>query len=160
MIDLAAGQNTTFFIARPPATAAELAAASIPAPATASNATTTASTPAPAIASNAEKTASVDLSGFGSAFAPPVSAVVVTQKAVLPKPDTGISRTEQDPWEALARYPYLDDEEVEGADNCRICGKEDDATGGDALECEMVSLRALLPLNLIAPAIRLLESIR
>ena len=137
MLDLACGQNTTFFIARPPATAADLASVSAPASNAIPSAPTTASAPAAAVASSSTPT--VDLSGFGYDFAPPAQAVVVSQKAILPKPETCISRTEQEPWEALARYPFLD-ENCEGGDNCRICGKEEDSAGGEALECEMVSL--------------------
>ena len=133
IIDLACGQNTTFFIARPPPS-------SLPPPVATSSSTTSVTASAPAVAGTSA-TPAVDLSGFGFDFAPPAGAAVVTQKAILPKPETGISRTEQGPWEALARFPYLD--EIEGGDNCHICGNEDDAAGGDALECEMVSSLAL-----------------
>ena len=146
MLDLAAGQNTTFFIARPPATAAELASTSTVTPAVSSIPTTSASTPAPVTAAAAASaTPAIDLSGFGGYdFAPPAAAAVVTQKATIPKRETGISRTEQAPWEALSRFPYLE-EDVEGADNCRICGKEEDSAGSDALECEMVSRSVPFP---------------
>jgi len=155
MVDIAAGQNTTFFIARPPPTeAAKEEAKKLESVATST------SEPAPAPASAAGEAAadspsssafkpSIDLSGFGFAFgAPPASASTVSQttveeKAASPgisdeqrkKNAVGISRTIQSAWEELPRFPPIDDVEEE----CVICKKVENEGKGDSLECEKVS---------------------
>lgn len=159
MIDIAAGQSTTFFIARPPATEAAkeeakelevVAPASFAAPA----APEPAPEPAPAPAADESTPTfkpSIDLSGFGFAFgAPPAAAAsngstaptTNNSKAASPgiseeerkKNAVGISRTIQAAWEELPRYPAVTDVR----DECVVCGKLESDDKGDSLECEKV----------------------
>ncbi|GAA5896848.1 uncharacterized protein JCM6883_007026 [Sporobolomyces salmoneus] len=152
MLDIAAGQSTTFFIARPPPTEA--------AKEEARNLETTESVPTPAVPSSApvEETPvdspssgafkpSIDLSGFGFAFgAPPTTSIdspaatSSNSKAASPgiseeerkQNALGISRTTQDAWEQLQRFPEIEESQEE----CVICGRIENAEKGESLECE------------------------
>lgn len=158
MLDLAAGQNSTFFIARPPPTQAaqdeakSIVEAAAPASAAASEAPSAAAS-APAAAAPAVKP-SYDISGFGFNFGPPATAAAVvtaTPDAAAtppPKPADGdaaaaaaaaaeISRTTNAAWEELQRWPPLYEDEA-----CRVCGSaESGGDKGEMLECEKVSTR-------------------
>lgn len=137
LVDMSAGQNTTFFIARPPPSSVPAAAAVV-----ANSSTSVSATDKAAASVSATVTAGVDMSGFGFDFAP-----VVVAKPLGPTISThaseaklmGPSRTLVSKWEAFPRFPSLDDDE-EGGEECQICGKEE----GDALECEKVCIASLL----------------
>lgn len=133
VLDLAAGQNTTFIIARPPPTPTELAAVASESTSSAPTTSTNAGVSTVPSTSN-----SVDLSGFGFSFGPPVpvaAAVVEVKKEVSGGSSLkdSISKTETGPWEELGRYPL----EVQAQDACLVCGDEEKEE--ESLECEMVS---------------------
>lgn len=135
LLDISAGQNTTFFIARPPPTPSELAAVSAPTPPTAS---ATDSVPTPVAAAPA---AGIDLSGFGFSFGAPPAALTAEQEKVASNKEkmslggeNEISRTETEQWEEFLRYPTV----LDATDACQVCGNED--KDEEQLECEMVSL--------------------
>ncbi|KPV78376.1 uncharacterized protein RHOBADRAFT_50849 [Rhodotorula graminis WP1] len=148
MLDIAAGQASTFFIARPPSTQAAkdeaktlIEAPTPPPPAAA--AADSAPTPAPAAAAPGVPAVqpSYDISGFGFSFGPPVAAAPApTTAAPTTSSETstkrralGISRTRQEAWEELARFPPV----LDATDNCQVCGGfEADDVKGDILECE------------------------
>ncbi|GAA5865477.1 hypothetical protein JCM8547_001258 [Rhodosporidiobolus lusitaniae] len=163
MLDIAAGQATTFFIARPPPTQVEkdeAKAASDPAALIASSAasssTAAAAPPAPAEAavpssstdsSTAPVKPAIDLSGFGFAFMPSPSSSSASSPAPVAAPPpapiqapapsaaSDVSKTHQAAWEELQRWPEV--EFAEGADNCKVCGGfEADGVKGEILECE------------------------
>lgn len=133
LLDIAAGQNTTFFIARPPALPADLAAFA---------ATSSSPTPPPPVVAAAEPApkpaGGVDLSGFGFSFmpsstnspaaTPPPPPVKEVKDANAWRP----SSTEQGPWEELPRYPMV----LDATDVCLICRRDDGPE--EPLECEMV----------------------
>lgn len=127
ILDIAAGQNSTFFVARPPPLS------SAPAP---EHTTVVPVSTVPATTPVVAGSTGVDLSGFGFDFAPPPVVVAVTSKATLPVKASGPSRTETAVWEALLRFPEIEEpaEGVEVDENCCICHLE----GDDALECEKV----------------------
>lgn len=154
MLDLAAGQNSTFFIARPPPTQAakeeakSIVEAAPPPSAAASEA------PAAAVAEPAAPAVkpSYDISGFGFNFGPPApapasaaasAAATATPEATTPEADkkkdaaAGISRTDNVAWEELQRWPPLFEDEA-----CKVCGSaESGGAKGEILECEKVSRR-------------------
>jgi len=154
MLDIAAGQNTTFFIARPPPTEKAKAEAkqlenvpapvSAPAPPLAKD-----DTPADSHGASAFKP-SIDLSGFGFAFGAPSPATdskpassgnaTPINEEERKKNADGISRTQQGAWEELPRWPTLYDAQ----DECIICSRVENEEKGDSLECEKVSLRFVL----------------
>lgn len=144
LLDIAAGQNTTYFIARPPATDSALAEANkpvdevkpeptvpipapAPAPAPAPVETTKSAAPTP--------TTGFDLSGFGFEFGPPKPASPAPVPVAVPVApvDKSLSRTEAEAWEVFERYPTVYDV----PDECQVCGSDD--PDFEALECEMVS---------------------
>lgn len=141
LVDMAAGQNTTYFIARPPATDSAVAeagkpvedqAATVPIPPVDAS-TEGAPTPAPAPTA----APGFDLSGFGFDFGPPKAASpapVVAAAPAAPAADAGVSRTKAEAWEAFERYPPV----LDAADECQVCGSDDPEF--EALECEMVGL--------------------
>ena len=153
MLDLSAGQNTTFFIARPPPTEAakeeaKALEASTSAPAAAAPPTSVAP-PTEETSSGSPSSAafkpSIELSGFGFAFgAPPTTSTESPVATGSPgvseeerkKNAAGISRTVQAVWEELPRFPPVEDLQ----DECLICGKIENEEKGDSLECEKVSL--------------------
>lgn len=126
ILDIAGGQNTTFFIARPPPTS-----------------TTDISpldSPAPEIVETpvvAPPTSGIDLSGFGFSFGPP-AVVKPVEKLVLQPVVERVSRTLTEAWEELLRYPTV----LDAVDQCQVCGLEDGPE--ESLECEMVSFGPLL----------------
>ncbi|GAA5980728.1 hypothetical protein JCM10908_001754 [Rhodotorula pacifica] len=147
MLDLAAGQNSTFFIARPPPTqAAKEEAKSIvegtaETPASAPKAEAPAE-PAPTAAPVVKP--SYDISGFGFNFGPPAAtSSAATPEANTPKADQAddddaaaaaaqISRTTNAAWEELQRWPPLFEDEA-----CKVCGgAESGGDKGEILECE------------------------
>lgn len=139
IVDLAAGQNTTFFIARPPALESELAQADAEkdAPVEATPAVAPASSTEPAGSSKAS--AGFDISSFGFSFGAPAasgSSTPPASKPAAPKPTTAIipviSTTVEAQWNNLPRYPDLEEEPM---DACQICGREEGVE--DPLECEM-----------------------
>lgn len=136
LLDIAAGQNTTFFVARPPPLSLEAEPSKGPSPV---------ESPAP-VAAAAAPTAEggaggVDLSGFGFSFgaasasasaAPAAAPALVTAEH---KVKSTRSRTIQEQWEEnVGRFPPVYD----ALDYCAFCGKEEGPE--EALECEMVSL--------------------
>lgn len=130
-LDIAAGQNTTFFIARPPPLPlAEGQPEVSPSPAP----------EAPAAASTAaEPVGGVDLSGFGYSFGAAAEAAAGDKKDVAKKPTIkkrGRSTTKEEEWNELGRYPAV----LDAVDACKICGKEEGPE--EALECEMVGTEA------------------
>lgn len=142
MLDLAAGQSSTFFIARPPPTqAAKDEAASI-AEATAEVPAAKKDDEAPASTETAPVVKpSYDISGFGFSFGGSSTSrpEASTPKAASPKADEGaarrknaaeISRTTNSAWEELQRWPPLFEDEA-----CKVCGSAD-ADKGVMLECE------------------------
>lgn len=151
MLDIAAGQNTTFFIARPPPTEKAKAEAkqleNVPAPVAAAPALPLKDdTPADSPGASAFKP-SIDLSGFGFAFGAPSTGAsdskpassgdaTPVNEAERKKNADGISRTQQGAWEELPRWPTLYDAQ----DECNICSKVENEAKGDSLECEKVSL--------------------
>ncbi|GAA5916794.1 hypothetical protein JCM6882_004169 [Rhodosporidiobolus microsporus] len=159
LVDLAAGQATTFFLARPPATqaakdeakdieaGADVPVSAPPAPAPAAAPSTSASSSAAATPAAAEGVKpAIDLSGFGFNFmpspagspAPPTPAPAPAPAAVddVKKRAEGISRTQQAAWEDVPRWP-----EVEGPEICAVCGGvEADAVKGELLICEKCEL--------------------
>ncbi|GAA5861482.1 hypothetical protein JCM3774_000265 [Rhodotorula dairenensis] len=153
MLDLAAGQNSTFFVARPPPTQAaqdeakSIAEAAAPAlAATADAPKDAAAAPAPAAAAAPAVKPSYDISGFGFNFGPP-AATPEAATPPPPKPADGdaaaaaaaaeaaaaaISRTTNAAWEELQRWPPLYEDEA-----CRVCGSaESGGAKGEILECE------------------------
>ncbi|CEQ38996.1 SPOSA6832_00479 [Sporobolomyces salmonicolor] len=145
MLDIAAGQNSTFFIARPPPTqAAKDEAKSIEtAPAVAAisptDAAPSSSTAADAVPATGFKP-SIDLSGFGFSFGPPVASKPAAPAPVpvvedAKKRASGISRTHPGAWEELHRFPVV----LETFDECRKCGLLENPAKGESLECEKVS---------------------
>ncbi|GAA6036645.1 hypothetical protein JCM8097_001269 [Rhodosporidiobolus ruineniae] len=154
MLDIAAGQATTYFVARPPATQAEKdeakAAAAItePVPVAAPAAPVEAHTTAPPAAASSSSSSSaikpaIDLSGFGFDFGPgagsPSASSTPPPPKPAPTPSVGgpevfkPSATQQGAWEELQRWPALG----EGAENCAVCGGyEADEVKGEILECE------------------------
>ncbi|GAA5942352.1 uncharacterized protein JCM15063_002979 [Sporobolomyces koalae] len=147
LLDIAAGQNTTFFIARPPPTEAAKEESkkleSVPAPidsSVASDATELAPVATESSGSTAFKP-SIDLSGFGFAFGAPSPAAgspapvdaPVTSAQERKKNAIVMSRTVQAAWEELPRYPLLDNVR----DECNVCGRIENEPMGDSLECEM-----------------------
>ena len=157
MLDLAAGQNSTFFIARPPPTQAAKEEAksfveAAPPPAATATESAAAETPAaPAVKP------SYDISGFGFNFGPPApaaaaaSAATATPEATTPEADkkkdaaAGISRTDNAAWEELQRWPPLFEDEA-----CKVCGSaESGGAKGEILECEKVSRS--LPMQDMSP---------
>jgi len=155
MLDIAAGQNTTFFIARPPPTEKAKAEAkqleNVPAPVAAAPALPLMDdTPADSPGASAFKP-SIDLSGFGFAFGAPSTGAsdskpassgdaTPVNEAERKKNADGISRTQQGAWEELPRWPTVYDAQ----DECNICSKIENEAKGDSLECEKVSLPAQL----------------
>ena len=155
MLDLAAGQNSTFFIARPPPTQAakeeakSIVEAAPPAAAAAASEAESSAAAAAATAAPAVKP-SYDISGFGFNFGPsaPASAAAsatatATPEATTPEADkkkdaaAGISRTDNAAWEELQRWPPLFEDEA-----CKVCGSaESGGAKGEILECEKVSRR-------------------
>lgn len=144
VLDIAAGQNTTFIIGRPPPTPTELAAVASESESKSSASATTSKTTEISTVPATTTSNSVDLSGFGFSFGPPVTnasstAAVVAAVEVKKEVSDGISlkdsisRTETGPWEELGRYPL----EVQAQDACLICGDEEKEE--ESLECEMVS---------------------
>ncbi|GAA5958640.1 hypothetical protein JCM21900_004661 [Sporobolomyces salmonicolor] len=141
MLDIAAGQNSTFFIARPPPTqAAKDEAKSIEtAPAVAALSPTDAA-PSSTAADAAPATGfkpSIDLSGFGFSFGPPVASKPASPAPVpvivdAKKRASGISRTHPGAWEELHRFPVV----LETFDECRKCGLLENPAKGESLECE------------------------
>ncbi|BGP12669.1 hypothetical protein JCM10213_008806 [Rhodosporidiobolus nylandii] len=139
LLDLAAGQCTTFFIARPPSTQAAKDEAKVLA---AGPAAAPAAAPVPAAA--VAKPAGVDLSGFGFAFTPSPSGSASPAPAPVPAPApappaetkaTGISKTQQSAWEELQRWPEMPAEEL--FDWCLTCkSAESGGVKGELLECE------------------------
>ncbi|KAK4701353.1 hypothetical protein P7C70_g4879, partial [Phenoliferia sp. Uapishka_3] len=120
VLDMAAGQNTTFWIIKPPMTAsASLTVAAV--------ATAVSETPAPPASTG------VDLSGFGFDFGAPASVKAHASPVVIIAEEVvkGTSRTDQGQWEELGRYPPV----LDGVDYCQICGEVDGPE--DSLECEM-----------------------
>ncbi|GAA6007099.1 hypothetical protein JCM11491_001509 [Sporobolomyces phaffii] len=149
MLDIAAGQSTTYFIARPPPTdAAKEEAKTLEDVPTSAPVPTPAAAPADATPESAGAfKPSVDLSGFGFAFgAPPTPAAAGTPTEGTPKPESSagasieerkknaveISRTVQDAWEDLPRFPPVYD----ARDECLICDRVENESQGDSLECE------------------------
>ncbi|GAA5835305.1 hypothetical protein JCM11251_006676 [Rhodosporidiobolus azoricus] len=159
LLDLAAGQNSTFFLARPPPTQAAKDEAktiveSVPPAAPAApvapsaDANANASSSASATPGGAMKP-TVDLSGFGFSFMPspagspvpptsaaatPPSAAATAQSEAEAKKRAaaGISRTNQAAWEEVPRWP-----EVEGPESCGRCGGGEAEEGkGELLICE------------------------
>ncbi|BGP44741.1 hypothetical protein JCM10450v2_000555 [Rhodotorula kratochvilovae] len=145
MLDIAAGQSTTFFIARPPSTQAAkdeaktlIEAPTPPPPAAPEPAAEPAAEPVPAATDVPTIKPTFDISGFGFSFgapaaapaapaAPPPIAVSAKRRAA------GISRTTSDAWEELQRFPPV----LDATDNCKVCGGfEADEVKGDILECE------------------------
>jgi hypothetical protein len=131
LLDMSAGQNSTFFIARPPPTPTETSDAIK---------TTTIASEAAALAPAAVVpnigSGGVDLSGFGFDFGPPVakaSVIPVISTYLTEAAKAGISRTNVEKWEALPRWPELG----QVGEECVICGREGEQ---DALECEKVSI--------------------
>lgn len=126
VLDMAAGQNTTFWIIRPPPSISPAALSPVPTPAVVA--------PAPL------PVGGVDLSGFGFNFAPaapaPVAPVVTESEEDEGERRTRVnaSKTDQGQWEEMGRYPVV----LDGVDQCQICGEVEGAE--EALECEMVSL--------------------
>lgn len=152
MLDIAAGQSTTFFIARPPPTQAAkdeaktLIEAPTPPPpaAAATSSSAAAASPTPAAAAPALKP-TFDISGFGFSFgaaaspgpSKPASPAPASDSADGKKRAAGISRTQQDAWEELQRWPMV----LDTTDNCKVCGGyEADEVKGEILECEKVRL--------------------
>jgi hypothetical protein len=160
MLDISAGQHTTYFIARPPPTEAAQEEAknleSVPLPSSSTpaappplSAIATEETPSDSPTSPAFKP-SIDLSGFGFAFGAPPSASAPegvptdsNSKVATPpevsieerkKNAIGISRTVQAAWEELPRYPAVYD----ARDECLICDRVENESKGDSLECEKV----------------------
>lgn len=153
MLDIAAGQSSTFFVARPPSTQAAkdeaktLIEAPTPPPATAAAEPAATAASEPAAATTTIKP-SYDISGFGFSFGPPAAAdaaPVAPAAATSTEPAAnevsakrralGISRTHSEAWEELARFPPV----LDATDNCRVCGGfEADEVKGDILECEKV----------------------
>lgn len=160
MIDIAAGQNTTFFIARPPPTEAAKDEAkkleSVPEPTIAAPAPVAPVEDAPVDSPSTGFKPSIDLSGFGFAFggpppaansaspAPANSTPTSNSKAASPgiseeqrkKNAVGISRTVQSVWEELPRFPEVEDPQ----DECVVCNRIENESKGDSLECEKVRL--------------------
>lgn len=146
MLDIAAGQSTTFFIARPPPTQAakDEAKAIIDAPTPPPAAPAPAAEPAPATEAAPAPAIkpTFDISGFGFSFGSSASPLpskppspAPTDSAAGKKRAAGISRTQQGAWEELARWPMV----LETTDNCRVCGGyEADEVKGEILECEKV----------------------
>lgn len=169
MLDIAAGQASTFFIARPPSTQAAkdeaktLIEAPTPPPAAADAAPESA--PAPAAPGVPAVQPSYDISGFGFSFGPPAAAAAAAAPAPSSAAPTasssetstkrralGISRTRQEAWEELARFPPV----LDATDNCQVCGGfEADEVKGDILECEKVRRSLAL---LLLPLHRRLEA--
>lgn len=121
ILDIAGGQNTTFFIARPPPTST-----TVPSPL---------DSPAPEVVSTpivVTPSSGIDLSGFGYSFAPP-AVVKPVEKLVLQPVVESLSRTQAEAWEELLRYPTV----LDAVDQCQVCGIEDGPE--ESLECEMVS---------------------
>ncbi|GAA6004324.1 hypothetical protein JCM10207_000669 [Rhodosporidiobolus poonsookiae] len=146
ILDIAAGQATTFFLARPPPTQADKDAVKAPvvppAPA-AAPASPAAAEPATAAGAGAAPKPAVDLSGFGFSFMPsPAGSAASTPppppaapaKAAAPTERT-VSRTQQAAWEELMRWPDVPPEEL--AESCKECGGVDtEGPKGEMLECE------------------------
>ncbi|GAA5995085.1 uncharacterized protein JCM10292_004530 [Rhodotorula paludigena] len=151
MLDIAAGQSTTFFIARPPPTQAAkdeaktLAEAVSPSPTTGTDTPAEPAASAPAAESSAPAVKpAIDLSGFGFSFGPPVpkpatppapSPAAAKESSVGEgkKRAAGISTTVSDAWEELPRWPPA----LHTTDNCQVCGGfEASDEKGEILECE------------------------
>ncbi|SGY34869.1 BQ5605_C002g01693 [Microbotryum silenes-dioicae] len=136
ILDIAAGQATTLFIARPPAikgAEVDQKADEVDTP----DATEKADKVENDSTSQASKALRpvVDLSGFGFSFGPPVPVAVVTPIAsALATKDTGASRTAQEKWDQIGRFPVVYD----ATDSCLVCGKFEGPE--ESLECEMVRL--------------------
>ncbi|SCV68428.1 BQ2448_549 [Microbotryum intermedium] len=133
IIDIAAGQATTLFIARPPAIKGadvDQKANKIDTPDTAEKTDEAESDPTPQ-ASKALRPV-VDLSGFGFSFGPPVPVAVVAPLAsARAAKDTGASRTAQEKWDQIGRFPVVYD----ATDSCLVCGRFEGPE--ESLECEM-----------------------
>ncbi|GAA5955189.1 hypothetical protein JCM3765_003239 [Sporobolomyces pararoseus] len=147
MLDLSAGQNTTFFIARPPPTEAAKEEAKTLEASTSASAAAPPTSVAPTTEETSESSSSaafkpsIDLSGFGFAFGAPPTASTESPVATgspgiseeeRKKNAAGISRTVQAVWEELPRFPPVEDVQ----DECLICGKIENEEKGDSLECE------------------------
>ncbi|KAK4058167.1 hypothetical protein OIO90_000906 [Microbotryomycetes sp. JL221] len=162
MLDVAAGQNTTFFIARPPPTSDEQARDdTLDEASTQVGETeegegededeTATTTMAPTIAETASTFKPVvgfDISGFGFSFSGATTATIPTSSNTQlstskhsamarpireARPKKVRSRTRQTAWYNLPRYPALS---YTISDACQICGLEERLN--EALECEMV----------------------
>ncbi|GAA6011255.1 hypothetical protein JCM8202_003951 [Rhodotorula sphaerocarpa] len=150
MLDLACGQNTTFFLARPPPTEAAKNEAKAIVEATADVPAVTAPAPAeskPAAEEPAAAPATVkpsyDISGFGFSLGPsnPSTPAAGTPKPASPKADetaskrkeaAHVSRTTNTAWQELQRWPPLFEDEA-----CKVCGgPESGGEKGEILECE------------------------
>ncbi|GAA5972349.1 hypothetical protein JCM11641_002419 [Rhodosporidiobolus odoratus] len=143
MLDIAAGQNTTFFLARPPSTQAAKdeakAVTDAPAPAVPPNATTAVPAPAPEPSTSSAAASSVDLSGFGFAFGSSAASPAPSAAAhnTIPPRDekaaaAGISKTTQEAWEGLQRWPEVEHELLDSCVKCETTEEEK----GELLECE------------------------
>ncbi|BGP21475.1 regulatorof chromosome condensation family protein [Rhodotorula toruloides] len=147
MLDIAAGQSTTFFIARPPPTQATkdeakaLIEAPTPPPPAAPASMAAEPAPAPEVAPGPALKPTFDISGFGFAFgastspipSKPPSPAPASASAEGKKRAAGISRTQHGAWEELQRWPMV----LETTDNCKVCGGyEADEVKGEILECE------------------------